>query len=253
MMNEIQKKVDRVIESAVERIVLNKYIAHAGVCSRREAVELIKQGSVKVNGVIITEPSYIVQPKDFVKVGSKGVRPEQKVYVLLNKPTGYVTTVEDEQGRRTVADLVRDVGRKLRLYPVGRLDRDTTGLLIMTNDGALTQKLSHPKNHVQKKYSVVLDKPFPVEDLKKLKEGVTLIDGRAYVDAISYGESKRNNVVKIVLHSGKNRIVRRMFEHLGYRVMQLDRINYAGVTKQGLMQGRWRFLEPEELASLLAL
>jgi 23S rRNA pseudouridine2605 synthase len=232
-----------------EPMVLNKYLAHAGVCSRRKAVALIEEGLIKVNGVIVQDPAYVVAPKDFVKLRNRGVHPEKKLYVLLNKPKDYVTTVEDDQGRRIVTDLVRGAG-KVRWYPVGRLDIDTTGLLLMTNDGELTQKLAHPKSNVKKVYQVVLDRQIPLAELKQLKKGVLLKDGRAHVDEVAYGASKRGNVVKVTLHSGRNRIIRRMFAHIGYQVTQLDRVQYAGLTKKGLLVGRWRFLSEEEVELL---
>jgi len=241
------KKNDETLVS--EKIVLNKYIAHAGICSRRKAVELIQEGQIKVNGVVVTEPGYLVNPKDFVKLRNKGIRPEKKLYLLLNKPVDYVTSVADELGRKIVTDLVRGAG-KVRWYPVGRLDKDSSGLLLMTNDGEFTQKLAHPKNKVQKIYQVVLDRQIPLVDLKKLKTGITLRDGRARFDTVAFGPSKRGNVVKVSLHSGKNRIIRRMFEHIGYQVTQLDRVQYANLTKKGLLPGRWRLLTDQEVAML---
>lgn len=232
-----------------EKTVLNKYIAHAGICSRRKAVELIQEGLIKVNGVVVINPSYSVGPKDFVKLRNRGIHPEKKLYVLLNKPVDYVTSVDDEQGRRVVTDLIRGAG-KARWYPVGRLDKDTTGLLLMTNDGELTQKLAHPKSNIKKVYQVVLDRQIPLVELKKLKKGVLLKDGRAHFDEVAYGSSKRGNVVKVTLHSGKNKIIRRMFAHIGFHVAQLDRIQYAGLRKGGLIQGRWRFLTTEEVELL---
>ncbi len=229
--------------------VLSKYIAHAGVCSRRKAADLIKEGQVTVNGAIMYDPGYRVAPQDHIKVDKKIVRQEHKVYILLNKPRNCVTTVSDERGRNTVLDLLEGAPR-VRLYPVGRLDRATTGLLVLTNDGDLAQRLSHPRYQVSKVYYATLTKPLTDTDLHKIKEGIILEDGAIKVDDIAYVDGRQSMVVKIALHSGQNRIVRRIFEHLGYDIKRLDRVGYAGLTKKDLLCGRWRFLTAREVVIL---
>ncbi len=229
---------------------LNKYIAHAGICSRRKAAELVKRGLVQVNGKVVKEPYYEVKKRDKVTYKGKLLKPEeQKVYILLNKPRGLITTLKDEKGRKTVMDLLQ--GRiKERIYPVGRLDRDTSGLLLLTNDGELAQKLAHPKHKVKKAYHVVLDKPLSKNDLLRIAEGLELDDGKAVIDEIAYVEGKPKNEIGLVLHIGKNRIVRRIFEHLGYEVKRLDRTFYANLTKKNLPRGRFRHLTPKEVIVL---
>jgi len=229
---------------------LNKYLANAGICSRRKATDFIKAGQVQVNGVVVKEPSHRVAKNDQVTLNGKLLVHEKKVYILLNKPQGYVTTVAEPQGRRTVINLVQGAAKKARVYPVGRLDRDTTGLLLITNDGNLTQQLAHPRNEIKKVYSVVLDRLLDVQDIQSIRKGVRLKDGIAHVDRIVYTLGSRKNCIKIHLHSGKNRIVRRIFEHVGYRVMKLDRINYAGLTRRGLSVGKWRMLNEQEIEAL---
>lgn len=229
-------------------ILLNKYLSNAGACSRRQAAEYIKAGKVKVNGVVIKEPWYSVSPSDSVELNDQFVVADKKIYILLNKPKDYVTTVSDPSGRRTVIDLIQAATTK-RIYPVGRLDRATTGLLLLTNDGQLTQKLAHPKNEVKKVYVVLLDRPFKFQDLQTLHSGIHLKDGIVNVDRAAYVADKKNQI-RVQLHSGKNRIVRRMFEHFGYQVIKLDRINYAGLTKRGLPVGKWRLLTSNEIQSL---
>ena len=227
---------------------LNKYLAHAGICGRRDAAALIKSGKVTLNGVVFTEPGYRVQETDVVMYDQVVVKPVQdKVYILLNKPKGFITTTDDERSRKTVMDLVKnaDAGR---MYPVGRLDRNTTGLLLMTNDGDLAQKLSHPKNAVKKIYQAELDKDFKKEDFEKVQAGLTLEDGLIKVDEIAYLETKRT--IGIEIHSGKNRIVRRIFESLGYVVEKLDRVMYANLTKKNIQRGKWRFLTDKEIIFL---
>ncbi len=231
---------------------LNKYLAHAGIASRREADELIKNGMVSVNGKVVTEMGYKVQPGDEVRFGGEIVIPEKKVYILLNKPKNYITTTKDERNRKTVMDLVKDAS-KYRLYPVGRLDRKTTGLLLLTNDGELTKKLLHPKHKVQKLYHVVLDRNLKQQDLQKIREGLKLDDGMIYVDDISYIQGAPHSEVGVLLHSGRNRIVRRIFEHLGYDVKKLDRVMFAGLTKKGLERGKWRHLTKQEVNNLKML
>lgn len=228
---------------------LSKYLAQSGYCSRRQALEVIKEGRVKVNGVKILEPGYKVNATDIVKVGTKVIKREQKIYILLNKPRGYITTLEDEFGRKTVMDLLIDAP-KVRFYPVGRLDGETTGLLLLTNDGQLAQKLSHPKYEVQKTYMVTLDRALTEHDKETIAHGFMLDDGPIKVDAIEISHPKTPYLVKVTLHSGKNRIVRRIFAHMQYHVNELDRINYAGLTKKGLPRGRWRFLPEYDVAHL---
>jgi 23S rRNA pseudouridine2605 synthase len=231
---------------SMETNSLSKYLAQAGLASRRKATELINQGHVKVNGAIMKEPGYKVQAGDVITCDDKPIRVQEKIYILLNKPKNYITTVSDEKGRKTVMDLISDaIG--VRVYPVGRLDRNTTGLLLLTNDGDLAQKLSHPKYEVQKTYMVTLNALFAPKDMAAVKEGLLLDDGPVRVDAISYVHGMPRNQVKVVLHSGKNRIVRRIFEFFGYEVTKLDRIGYAHLTKKGLRIGEWRYLTDDEL------
>jgi 23S rRNA pseudouridine2605 synthase len=237
-----------VIEKAPEKMPLNKYIAHCGICSRRDAVEFIKQGKVKVNGVLAEEPGMKISDGDAVSVAGRKIAPTKNLaYLLLNKPKGFITTTEDEKGRRTIMDLVASSEAE-RLYPIGRLDRNTTGLIILTNDGELAQKLSHPKYNVKKIYQVTLDKPITKADFEKVLAGVTLEDGIAPVDSLAMLEEK--NELGIEIHSGKNRIVRRIFEHLGYQVEKLDRVMYAGLTKKNLPRGKWRLLTDREVILL---
>lgn len=234
----------------VEGMRLNKYVAHCGVCSRRQAAEYVKEGQVTVNGEKVTEPGYQVQEGDKIAFRGKVIRPEKKlVYLLLNKPKDYITTAKDERGRRTVMDLV---GNKVqeRIFPVGRLDRATTGLLLLTNDGGLAEKLAHPSHKIKKLYQVVLDKPLAAADLDKIRAGLELEDGKAVVDAVGYVRGAKKNEVGIELHIGRNRIVRRIFEHLGYQVVRLDRVYYAGLTKKDLPRGRWRHLTEQEVIML---
>ncbi len=229
--------------------VLNKHIAHAGIASRRKAADLVKQGLVKVNGIVETDPAYQVEVDDLVEVQGKSLKLQEKVYILINKPKNYITTVSDERGRKTVMDLVEDATRA-RIYPVGRLDRSTTGLLVMTNDGELTQKLAHPKHEVQKMYYVTVSKEVHPAVIQKIERGVTLEDGRVRVDSVGYLPGRPKNELQVSLHSGKYRVVRRLFEHLGYEVLKLDRVRFAGLTKQGLLVGRWRYLKDKEVAAL---
>lgn len=231
---------------------LNKYIAHAGICSRREADELIAAGSVKVNGKVVTEMGYQVMPSDEVQYGGEKLRSERHRYFLLNKPKGFITTTDDPQERRTVMMLMDGCCAE-RIYPVGRLDRATTGLLLFTNDGELAKKLTHPSTQVYKIYQVELNKPVTKEDMKKLLEGIELEDGPMHVDDIQYaavGNTIDKRVVGVELHSGRNRIVRRLFEALGYEVHKLDRTVFAGLTKKDLPRGRWRELTEKEVGYL---
>jgi 23S rRNA pseudouridine2605 synthase len=231
---------------------LNKYIANSGICSRREADELIRAGVVTVNGKVVTELGTKVSRSDKVQYDNQTIRNERHVYVLLNKPKGYITTTDDPFDRKTVMALVSDACKE-RIYPVGRLDRNTTGLLMLTNDGDLAKKLTHPKHNVRKVYHVELDKALSKSDMMKIAEGVELDDGIARVDDIAYEEGASKREVGIELHLGKNRIVRRIFESLGYEVVKLDRVIFAGLTKKDLPRGRWRFLTEQELNYLRML
>ncbi|QNF32556.1 pseudouridine synthase [Adhaeribacter swui] len=229
-------------------IRLNRYIANAGVCSRREADTLIAAGEIKVNGEVITEMGYLVKPEDTVQYGKKRLNREKMVYVLLNKPKDFITTTEDPEGRKTVMDLVANASKE-RIFPVGRLDRNTTGLLLFTNDGELAQKLTHPSHQNSKIYQVELDKQLTKEDFEKIQAGLELEDGKAEVDDLALiGDTGK--FVGIEIHIGKNRIVRRIFEHLGYEVVSLDRVQYAGLTKKDLPRGKWRFLNEKEVIRL---
>ncbi|RNI26959.1 pseudouridine synthase [Rufibacter latericius] len=235
-------------EYGTEDLRLNRYIANAGICSRREADELIAAGEIKVNGQVVTEMGYKVAPSDTVQYGRKTLSREKTVYVLLNKPKDFLTTTDDPEGRKTVMDLVKNASKE-RLFPVGRLDRNTTGLLLFTNDGELAQKLTHPSNKVSKIYQVELDKPITQEHVKQIQEGLELEDGKAEVDDVALlGDS--NKFLGIEIHIGRNRIVRRIFEHLGYEVVTLDRVQYAGLTKKDLPRGNWRFLSEKEVVRL---
>ncbi|MGN8038331.1 pseudouridine synthase [Chitinophaga sp. 22321] len=230
---------------------LNKFVAHCGLCSRRKAVDLIKEGKVTVNGKVVTEPATKVTNSDVVTMQDKKITPTKNlVYILLNKPKGYITTTDDPEGRKTVMDLIQDAAENERVYPVGRLDRNTSGLLLLTNDGELAQRLAHPKHNIKKIYQVELDKPLTKADFEKIVEGVTLEDGVAFVDALGYVDPKDKKQVGIEIHSGKNRIVRRIFEHLEYTVEKLDRVMYAGLTKKTLNRGQWRFLSEKEVILL---
>ena len=229
-----------------EEIRLNKFMANAGICSRREADELIQQGLVKVNGVAITELGTKIKHDDVVEYNDKVVTLENKCYILLNKPKDCVTTSDDPDGRLTVMDLVKNACKE-RIYPVGRLDRNTTGVLLLTNDGDLASKLTHPKYVKKKIYQVWTDKDIAEEDMQRLADGIELEDGPIHADAISYVNNHDKNQAGIEIHSGRNRIVRRMFESLGYRVTKLDRVYFAGLTKKNLPRGRWRYLTQEEV------
>lgn len=235
---------------ADEQMPLNKYIAHAGVCGRREAAELVKEGKVTVNGDKVFEPGYKVTQKDKVIVKGKQVFLQKNaVYILLNKPKDYITTANDPQGRKTVLDIIKGATPE-RVYPVGRLDRNTTGVLILTNDGELAQKLTHPSFEVKKIYEVTLDKPVAKKDLESILSGITLEDGFVQADSVGYADDKNKNIVGIEIHSGRNRIVRRIFEHLGYDVKGLDRVMFANLTKKNVDRGKWRFLNEKEVRLL---
>lgn len=228
---------------------LNKFVAHCGICARRQAADLVKQGLVTVNGKVERSPAYLVQPTDKVLFKGEPIHlEEQKVYILMNKPKNVITTASDEKGRKTVLDIV---GKKVkeRIFPVGRLDRMTTGLLLLTNDGDLAQKLAHPSHKVQKFYQVLLDKPLSRPDLEKIRAGIELEDGKAVVDGMDYVGGTKTEV-GIELHLGKNRIIRRIFEHLGYKVERLDRTYYAGLTKKDIGRGHFRHLTEKEVIML---
>jgi 23S rRNA pseudouridine2605 synthase len=230
-------------------IRLNRYIANAGVCSRREADELIEAGEIKVNGVVITEMGYRIQAGDSVKHGNKVLSPEKLVYVLINKPKDTITTLDDPEGRKTVMEIIAGSGSE-RVEPVGRLDRNTTGLLLLTNDGDLAQKLTHPSNQIQKLYEVELDRPITPEDFAKLQQSkIRLHDGPVKIDEVAIVNPNRK-VLGVEIHEGRNRIVRRIFEHLGYDVEKLDRVIYAGLTKKNLPRGKYRFLTETEINRL---
>lgn len=235
-------------------IRLNKFIANSGMCSRREADVMIQNGVVMVNDKILDEVGYRVQPNDVVKFDGRTIIPEKPVYLLLNKPKDYITTSEDPQGRKTVMALIQGACKE-RVFPVGRLDRNTTGLLLFTNDGEIADKLMHPRKRVKKIYMVELDKNFKHEHLLQLRDGVTLEDGPIKPDVIEYADGPKpdKKIVGVEIHSGRNRIVRRMFEHFGYNVIKLDRVYYAGLTKKNLPRGHYRMLEPIEVNMLKML
>lgn len=229
---------------------LNKFLAHCGVCSRRDAVTLIKEGKVKVNGLVIKEPANKVTEKDDVQFnGKKLFVSKNLVYILLNKPKDYITTTDDPQGRKTVLQLTK-MATTERIYPVGRLDRNTSGVLLLTNDGELTQKLSHPSYNITKVYEAKLDKSLTKADFDKILTGVKLEDGEIKADSLAYADAKDKSVIGIEIHSGRNRIVRRIFEHLGYDVKGLDRVMYATLTKKNVERGKWRFLSDKEVRLL---
>jgi 23S rRNA pseudouridine2605 synthase len=229
---------------------LNKYIAHSGVCSRRDAAELIKAGKVKVNGELILEPGHKVTLKDDVRVGGKKANPvDDMVYILLNKPKDYLTTTEDPQKRKTVLDLIKQA-TQTRVYPVGRLDRNTSGVLLLTNDGDLAQKMTHPSNEIRKVYAVTLDKPLTKQHFDDILKGTPLEDGMANVDVLAYTDSADKTQIGVEIHSGRNRVVRRIFEHYGYDVKGLDRVMFAGLTKKNVNRGKWRFLTEKEVRDL---
>lgn len=233
-----------------EKMPLNKYVSHAGICSRRDAAELVKSGKISINGKVVTEPGYKVSKEDEVQFNGKKISAKKNlVYILLNKPKDYITTMEDPEGRKTVFDLIRSATAE-RVYPVGRLDRNTTGVLLFTNDGDLAQKLSHPSYQVKKIYEVKLDKSMARKDMEDMMAGITLEDGFIQADAVAYADSKDKSVIGVEIHSGRNRIVRRMFEHLGYDVRGLDRVMFANLTKKNVDRGKWRFLAEKEVRLL---
>lgn len=243
------KKGDPLPSFNDNEIRLNKYLSNAGICSRREADVLIQTGVVTVNGEIITELGYKVKPEDSVQYDGETINAETKRYVLLNKPKGFITTMDDPMGRKTVMSLVRKACRE-RIYPVGRLDRDTTGLLLFTNDGDMAKKLTHPRYQAKKIYHAELNKSVSREDLEKLLKGVDLEDGRTRFDKADFVKDGSAREIGVELHSGKNRIVRRMFEALGYEVVKLDRVQFSGLTKKDLPRGMFRHLTESEVSFL---
>lgn len=241
---------ENLVDSGTALMPLNKFIAHCGICSRRDAVDIIKKGKVKVNSLVEVNPAVKVSEADYVIYDGARLFPQKNlVYYLLNKPKNYITTTEDPEDRNTVLDLFKGIDTT-RLYPVGRLDRNTTGLLLMTNDGELAQRLSHPKYNIKKVYQVTLDKPLTKKDFERVAEGVMLEDGLAPVDEIAYVNPKDKKVIGVQIHIGRNRIVRRIFEHLQYKVTALDRVVYAGLTKKNIPRGTYRLLDEKEILYL---
>lgn len=263
--SKIQKRLNKLKEGDLPPVVeappmesmrLNKFLAHAGIASRRKADELIAEGKVKVNGEVVKEMGHRVKNTDKITFDDKRITPETKVYILLNKPKDCITTTTDERDRKTVLDLIKAAytqiksTKKPRLYPVGRLDRNTTGVLLITNDGELAQNLTHPSKEIKKIYHAVLDQSLKLDDYERIKHGVVLEDGIAEVTEVAYTNPKNKSEVGIEIHSGKNRIVRRIFESLGYDVVKLDRVYFGGLTKKDVPRGRWRFLDEEEVRRL---
>lgn len=237
-------------QPVIDLMPLNKFIAHAGICGRREAADLVKLGHVTVNGDKIFEPGFKVHGNEDVKVKGKKIFTQRNlVYFLLNKPKDYITTAKDPEGRKTVLDLIKGATKE-RVYPVGRLDRNTTGVLLLTNDGELAQKLTHPSYEIKKIYEVKLDKPVAKKDIETIMTGVTLEDGLVRADNVAYADAKDKSIVGIEIHSGRNRIVRRIFEHLGYDVKGLDRVLFANLTKKNVDRGKWRLLNEKEVRLL---
>ncbi|WP_139958523.1 pseudouridine synthase [Flavicella sediminum] len=240
----------QVVRSEADGIRLNKYISNSGICSRREADVLIGAGSAMVNGKVITEMGHRVKLTDEVRFDGTLINPETKRYVLLNKPKNYITTMDDERGRKTVMELVH-MAAKERIYPVGRLDRNTTGLLLFTNDGDLAKKLTHPKHNVRKLYHASLDRKLSISDLQKLSSGDFQVEGKkVFIDDVAYVEGESKTEIGIEIHSGRNRIVRKIFESLGYKVVKLDRVIFAGMTKKNIQRGHWRHLTELEINTL---
>lgn len=228
---------------------LSRYIASCGVVARRKAAECIKAGEITVNGKKVIKPGYQVQPTDIVRYKGKVIKPEQKIYLMLNKPKGVITTHADQRARPTVYDLIKGATKK-RIHAIGRLDINTTGLILLTNDGDLTQRLAHPKYEIKKTYIATLDKSIPLAQIAKIKSGVYLPDGKVVVDQVMRLRTKKNNVVRVVLHSGRYRIIRRLFKTLGYNVRKLDRVGYAGLSMRKLPRGTWRRLTNAEIKRL---
>jgi 23S rRNA pseudouridine2605 synthase len=235
-------------QASTQEMPLNKFIAHCGICSRRDAAEMVKLGKIKVNNETITEPGHKVSGKDEIRVNGKKISlAKNLVYILLNKPKDYITTTDDPEKRKTVLDLIRI---KERIYPVGRLDRNTSGVLLLTNDGELSQKLAHPSHEMKKVYHVTLNRPLDKKDFDQVLKGIELEDGPASVDVLAYADVKDKTQLGVEIHSGRNRIVRRIFEHLGYDVKNLDRVMFAGLTKKNVERGKWRFLSEKEVRDL---
>ncbi|TCO06791.1 pseudouridine synthase [Natronoflexus pectinivorans] len=252
--NQLPKRVQKPKYEEPETsdlIRLNRYISNSGVCSRRDADELISKGLITVNGKVVKELGLKVSKDDVVKYDGKKLNPEHRVYILINKPKDMVTTSSDPEGRRTVLDLVQEACDE-RVYPVGRLDKNTTGVLLLTNDGDLSKKLTHPSSEIKKIYHIFTDKPVSKAHIDAIAKGIELEDGIIKVDAVSYAHQEDKKQVGIEIHSGRNRIVRRIFEHLGYNVEKLDRVWFAGLTKKNLPRGKWRFLTPDEVKFLKA-
>ena len=240
----------KTVDAGGQLMPLNKFIAHSGICARRDAAEMVKSGKVKVNNELVTEPGHRVSAKDDVRVNGKKIfLAKDLVYILLNKPKDYITTTDDPQKRKTVLDLINRVTRE-RVYPVGRLDRNTSGVLLLTNDGELPQKLTHPSHEVRKIYAVTLNKPLDKKDFDQILKGVNLEDGKASVDVLAYADVKDKTQVGVEIHTARNHIVRRIFEHLGYDVKNLDRVMFAGLTKKNVDRGKWRFLTEKEVRDL---
>jgi 23S rRNA pseudouridine2605 synthase len=248
---ELNKSNSKTTTHALNSVMpLNKYLAHCGICSRRDAVALITDGKVKINGTIVKEPGYKIQPTDQILYNNKQLFVTKNLqYILLNKPKDYITTTDDPQGRKTVLQLIKSATEE-RVYPIGRLDRNTSGVLLLTNDGDLTQKLSHPSFEIKKVYEAKLDKPLTKGDFDKILKGLILEDGQVHVDTLAYADSKDKSIIGIEIHSGRNRIVRRIFEHLSYDVKALDRVMYAGLTKKNVERGKWRYLSEKEIRLL---
>ncbi len=244
-----KKKISEDLSKKNQQLRLNKYIAHSGLCSRRKADEFIQSGHVKVNNQTITDLGSKVSYTDHVTVNGKHIKPEKNVYILLNKPKDYITTVKDSHASKTVMELVQHACNE-RIYPVGRLDRNTTGVLLFTNDGKLTKKLTHPSHNKKKIYHVVLKTPFSQPDMDELRKGIELDTGFFKPDAVDYADPSDKTQIGIEIHSGENRIVRRLFEHLNYQISKLDRVYFGGLTKKGLKRGKWRYLNEKEINHL---
>lgn len=248
--HKAKRKESAALKPETELVRLNKFIANAGVCSRREADKLIESGIITVNGIVVKELGTKILPTDKVQYDNQVLKSEKKYYVLLNKPKGYITTTDDPFDRKTVMFLVKNACKE-RIYPVGRLDRNTTGLLLLTNDGDLAKKLTHPKYQIKKLYHIVLDKNLKTTDFKQIADGIKLDDGFVKVDAIAYAVGAENKKeIGIEIHSGKNRIIRRIFESLDYEVVKLDRVAFADLTKKDIPRGKWRFLTEKEVSFL---